>query len=151
MSEVKTVSIDLHPACRPVPVGRVRGVGVGGKLWALKIGGGSAAAGESRLSVGVSSRAAEDQDLERRAQLGGKEAEGSRGPKLCNAVADSCNVLGAWHLSAHAPTCTSLWCACVPPQASRAGARALHATSSFGVLDVPRFQSPYKRGGNCVC
>lgn len=71
----------LHPACRPIPVGRVRGLGVSGTLWALQVGGGSAAAGKTRLSVGESSRAAEDQDLERRAQLGGKKAGGSGGPK----------------------------------------------------------------------
>lgn len=37
--------------------------------------------------------------------------------KLCNAVADSCNVLGAWHLLvANAPSSwvSSFWCARVP-------------------------------------
>lgn len=55
MSRAKTISI--WP-CRPVPVGRVRGVG--GSGGAGLVGGGGRCAGETRLSVGVSSRAAGD-------------------------------------------------------------------------------------------
>lgn len=144
----------LHPACRPVPVGRVRGVGAGGKLWALELGGGSAAAGESRLSVGVSSRAAEDQDRERRAQLGGEEAGGSRGPKLCNATTDICNVLGAWHLSANAATLPVVPVVVRVPacrQASRAGVRVLHAHKLIRSVGhaSPRKKTYPRR--NCLC
>lgn len=44
--------------------------GPGGGRFGAGNGWGARRAGETRLSVGVSSRAAEDQDLERRAQLG---------------------------------------------------------------------------------
>lgn len=103
MSEVKTAPIP--------PVALSRSVGSGG--WALggrrvvgarvllgapaQVGsgsGGSGAQGHSRWGVGVSSRAAEDQDLERRAQLEG--LEGLVAESCVTPVADSCNVLGAW-------------------------------------------------------
>lgn len=60
---------DLHPAYRPIPVGRVRGGG--GGTWEVGAGRvGVCRAGETKSGVGVLSRTAEDQDVERRAQLG---------------------------------------------------------------------------------
>lgn len=62
--------------------------------------------------------------------------------KLCNAVADSCNVLGAWHLLvANAPSSwvSSSWCARVPPGLPMlASRRTLHATSSLVVQNPGR-------------
>lgn len=71
--------------------------------------------------------------------------------KLCNAVADSCNVLGAWHLSANAPPSwvVSLWCVrLLPSLLHTVGLKTLHATTSFIVLDVPPFEEGPMVGGN---
>lgn len=64
--------------------------------------------------------------------------------KLCNAVADSCNVFGAWHLwVANAPSSwvSSFWCARVLPGPGLpmlASRRTSHATSSLVVQNPGR-------------
>lgn len=101
VSRVKTISIP------PVALSRSVGSGeVGGGRWVLD-GWGVRRAGETKSSVGVSTRAAEDQDVERRPQLG--RWEGLVAPSCVTVWQTAATGLEHGILSASAST--ALWCA----------------------------------------